>query len=98
MFKNDLYHEVEEYELERDNTPGFLTVKEPTANTQMAEAHISLCFPIPRKSIVLSDQNGGITCIFATRSQAKLVLQDFQDPFSILLQALEKIKLPGSLS
>ena len=37
MFKNDLGHEVEEYELERDNMPEFesefLMVKEFTGNT-----------------------------------------------------------------
>ena len=91
LFKNDLDHEVEEYELERDNMLGFLMVKEPTTNTQMAEAHTSLCIPIPRKSIVLSDQNGGSTCIFAAGPQDKSVLQDYQDPFGVLLQALEKI-------
>ena len=93
LFKNDLDHEDEEYELERDNMPGFLMVKEPTANTQMAEAHTSLCIPIPQKSIVLSDQNEGSTCIFAAGSQDKIVLQDYQDPFGILLQALEKINV-----
>ena len=59
----------------------------------MAEAHTSRCIPIPRKSIVLSDQNEGSTCIFATGSQDKIVLQDYQDPFGILLQALEKINV-----
>ena len=49
LFKNDLDHEVEEYELERDNTPEFLMVKEPTTITQMAEAHTSLCIPITQK-------------------------------------------------
>ena len=33
LFKNDLDHEDEEYELERDNMAGFLMVKEPTVNT-----------------------------------------------------------------
>jgi len=74
LFKNDLGHAVEEYELERDNMPEFLTVKEFTANTQTVEAHTSLCIPIPQKSIVLSDQNGGSTCIFAAGSQDNPVL------------------------
>ena len=74
LFKCDLDHEDEEYELERDNMPGFLMVKEPIANTQMGETHTSLCIPIPRKSIVLSDQNEGSTCIFADGSQDKIVL------------------------
>jgi len=68
LFKNDLDHEDEEYELERDNMPRFLMVKEPTAKTQMAKKHTSLCIPIPQKSIVLSDQNEGSTCIFAAGS------------------------------
>lgn len=93
LFTNNLDYEVEEYDLERENMLGFLMVKEPTTNTQMVEAHTSLCIPIPRKSIVLLDQNGGSTCIFATGSQDKPVLQDFQDPFGILLQALEKINI-----
>ena len=88
LFKNDLDHEVEEHELERDNMPEFLMIKEPTADTQMADPHTSLCIPIPWKSIFLSDQNGGSTRIFAAGSLDKPVLQDFQDPFSILLQAL----------
>ena len=49
LFKNDLDHEVEEYELERDNMPKFLMVKEFTANTQMEEAYTSLCLPITRQ-------------------------------------------------
>ena len=93
LFNNDLDHEVEEYELERDNMPEFLMVKEPTANTQKEEAYTSLCIPITRQSIVLSDQNGGSTCIFAAGSPDKPVLQDFQDPFNVLLQALEKINI-----
>jgi len=93
LFKNELDHEVEEYKLERDNMSKFLTVKEFTSNTQMVEAHTSLCIPNPRKSIVLSDQNGGSTCIFVVGSQDKIVLQDYQDPFGILLQALEKINI-----
>jgi len=59
----------------------------------MAEAYPSLCLPITRKSIVLSDHNEVSTCVFAARSQDKLVLQDFQDPFGILLKALEKINV-----
>jgi len=55
LFKNDLDHEVEEYELERDNMPKFLMVKEFSANTQMAEAYTSLCLPITRQPVVLSD-------------------------------------------
>jgi len=46
LFKNDLDHEVEEYDLKRDNMPEFLMVKELTANTQMEEAYTSLCLPI----------------------------------------------------
>ena len=49
LFKNDLDHEVEEYELERKNMLEFLMVKEFTANTQMAEAYTSLCLPITRQ-------------------------------------------------
>ena len=85
MFKNDLDHEVEEY------MPEFLMVKEPTTNTQRADT--SLCISIPQKSNVFSDQNGVNTCIFAAGSPDKLVLQDFQDPFSILLQTLERINI-----
>ena len=83
LFKNDLDHEVEEYMSE------FLMVKEPTANTQMAD----LCISIPQKSIFLSDQNEVDTSIFAAGSPDKPVLQDFQDPFSILLQTLERINI-----
>ena len=93
LFKNDLHHEVEEYELERDNMPEFLMVKEFTANTQMAEAYTSLCLPITQQPVVLSDQNEGSNCIFVAESQDKLVLQDYQDPFNILLQALEKMNV-----
>ena len=66
-------------------------VKELTANTQMAEAYTSLFLPITWQSIVLSYQNEASSCIFVPGSQDQLVLQDFQDPFSILLQASEKI-------
>ena len=93
LFKNDLDHEVEEYELERDNMPEFIMVKEPTANTQMEKAYTSLCLPITRQSIVLSDQNEASSCNFAAGSQDQLVLRDFQDPFGILLQASEKINV-----
>ena len=93
LFKNDLDHEDEEYELERDNMPGFFMVKEPTTSTQMADAHTSPCIPIPWKSIALSDQNGESTCIFAAGSPNKIMLQDYQDPFGILLQALENINV-----
>ena len=71
--------------------PEFLMVKEFTANTQMEKAYTSLCLPITRKSTVLSYQNEASSCIFAAGSQDQLVLQDFQDPFGILLQASEKI-------
>jgi len=71
---NDQDNEVEEYELERDNMPGFLTVKEFTANTQMAEAYTSLCLPITQQPVVLSNQNEGSTCIFVVGSQDKIVL------------------------
>ena len=93
LSKNDLDHEVEEYELERDNMLGFLMVKEPIANTQMAEAYTSLCLPINQQPTVLSDRNEASTYIFAVGSQDKIVLQDYQDPFGILLQALEKINV-----
>lgn len=93
LFKNDLDHKVEGYELERDNMLEFLMVKEFTANTQMAEAYTSLCLPITQQLVVLSDQNEVSTCIFAIGSQDKLVLQDFQDPFDILLQAPEKMNV-----
>ena len=83
LFKNDLDHEIEEY------MPELLMVKEPTANTQMAD----LCISIPQKSIVLLDQNEVDTSIFAAGSPDKPVLQDFQDPFSILLQTLERINV-----
>jgi len=88
LFKNDLDHEVE-----RDNMPEFFMVKEPTANTHMAEAYTSLCLSINQQSIVLSDQNEASTYIFNVGSQGKIVFQDYQDPFGILLQALEKINL-----
>ena len=65
LFKNDLDHEFEEYELERDNMPEFLMVKEFSANTQMAEAYTSLCLPITQQPVVLLDQNEGSTFIFA---------------------------------
>ena len=68
-------------------------VKELTTNTQMEEAYTSLCLPITRQSIFLSDQNEASSCIFAAGSQDQLVLQDFQDPFGILLQASEKINV-----
>ena len=55
LFKNDLDHEVEEYELERDNMLGFLMVKEPTANTQMEEAYTSMCLPITQQPVVPSN-------------------------------------------
>ena len=92
-FKNDLDHEIEEYKLERDNMSKFLTVKEFTANTHMAEAYTSLCLPINQQPTVLSDQNEASTYIFAAGSPNKIVLQDYQDPFGILLQALEKINV-----
>ena len=98
LFKNDLDHEVEEYELERDNMPEFLTVEEFTANTQMAKDYTSLCLPITQQSIGLSYQNEGSTCIFNDGSQDKLVLQDFQDLFHILLQALEKMNVAQFVS
>ena len=88
LFKNDLDHEVE-----GDNMPEFFMVKEPTASTQMAEAHTSLCIPIPWKLISLSDQNGESACIFAAGSPNKIVLQEYQDPCGILFQALEKINV-----
>jgi len=88
LFKNDLDHEVE-----RDNMPEFFMVKEPTASTQMAKADTSLCISLPWKSIALLDQNGESTCIFAAGSPNKIVLQDYQDPCGILLQALEKINV-----
>ena len=66
VFCLSLDHEVEEY------MPEFLMVKEPTTNTQMVDT--SLCIPIPQKSIVLSDQNGVNTCIFAAGSPDKPVL------------------------
>ena len=59
----------------------------------MEEAYTSLCLPITRQSIVLSNQNEASSCIFAAGSQDKLVLQDFQDPFDSLLQALEKMNV-----
>jgi len=46
LFKNDLDHEVEEYDLERDNMLEFLMVKEFIANIQMGEAYTSLCLLI----------------------------------------------------
>ena len=93
LFKNDLDHEVEEYELERDNMPKFLMVKELIANNQMEKAYTSSCLPVTRQSIVLLDQNEVSSCNFAAGSQDQLVLQDFQDPFGILLQASEKINV-----
>ena len=68
-------------------------LKEFIANIQIEEAYTSLCLPIIQQLTVLSDENEGSTCIFAAGSQDKLVLQDFQDPFGILLQALEKINV-----
>ena len=47
LFKNDLDHEVEENELERNNMPEFLMVKEFTANTQMADC-LLYTSPSPR--------------------------------------------------
>ena len=93
LFKNDLDHEVEGYELERDKMLEFRMVKEFTTNTQMAEAYTSLFPPITQQLVVLSDQNEGSTCIFVVGSQDKLVVQDFQDPFDILLQAPEKMNV-----
>ena len=69
------------------------TVKEFTANTHMVEAYTSLCLPINHEPTVLSYQNEGSTYIFATGSPNKVVLQDYQDPFGILLQELEKINV-----
>jgi len=83
LFKNDLEHEVE-----RDNA-----VKEITANTHMAEVYTSLCLPINQQPTVLSDQNEVSTYIFVVGSPNKIVLQDYQDPFGILLQTLEKINI-----
>ena len=93
LFKNDLDHEIEEYKLERDNMSKFLTVKEFTANTHMVEAYTSMCLPINQQPTVLSDQNEASTYIFAAGSPNKVVLQDYQDPFGILLQALENINV-----
>ena len=73
--------------------PEFLMAKELKANTHMEEAYTSLCLPITRQSIVLSDQNETSSCIFVAGSQDKLVLRDFQDPFSIILQASENINV-----
>lgn len=42
---------------------------------------------------VLSHQNEGSNFIFVVGSQDKVMLQGFQDPFSGLLQALEKINV-----
>ena len=93
LFKNDLDHKVEEYKLERDNMSKFLTVKEFTVNTHMAEAYTSMCLPINQQPTVFSDQNEASTYIFAAGSPNKIVLQDYQDPFGILLKALEKINV-----
>ena len=93
LFKNDLDHEIEENELERENMPKFLMVKEFRANTQIAEAYTALFLPINHQPTVISDQNEGSTCIFAAGSQDKIVLQDYEDTFGILLQALEKINV-----
>ena len=82
-FKNDLEHEIE-----RDNM-----IKEFTVNTHMAEVYTSLCLPINQQPIVLSDQNEASTYSFDVGSQDEIVLQDYQDPFGILLQALEKINI-----
>jgi len=43
--------------------------------------------------VVLLDQNEGSTCIFAAGSQDKLVLQNFQYPFGILLRAPKKMNV-----
>jgi len=102
LFKNDLDYEIEEYEPERDNMPEieseFLMLEEFTANTQIVEAYTSLCLLINQQPTFLSDQNEGSTCICAVGSQDKLVLQDFQDPFDILLQALEKMNVAWFVS
>ena len=89
LFKNDLDHEVE-----RDNMPEFFMVKELTANTHMAKAYTSLCLPINQQPTVLSDQNEASARIFAAGSPNKIVLQEYQDPFGILLlKSLEKINV-----
>jgi len=97
LFKNDLDYEIEEYEPERYNIPEieyeFLILEEFIANTQIKKAYTYLCLPINQQPTVVSDQNEGSTCIFTAGSQDKLVLQDFQDPFGILLQALEKMNV-----
>jgi len=97
LFKNDLDYEIEEHEPERDSMPEieseFLMFEEFTANTQIEKSYTSLFFPMNQQPTILLDQNEGSTCIFATGSQDKVVLQDFQDPFGILLQALEKMNV-----
>lgn len=97
VFKNELDYEFEEYEPERDNMleieSQFLVLEEFTVNTQIAEGYTSLCLPINQQPIIILDQNKGSTCIFTVGSQEKVVLQDFQDPFGILLQALEKMNV-----
>ena len=78
MFKDDLDYEFEEYEPKRGNMPEieseFPMLEKFTANTQIAEIHTPLCLPIDQKPSVLSDQNEGNTCIFATGSQYKVML------------------------
>ena len=102
LFRNGLDYEIEECETKRHSMPEFklefLMLEEFTANTQIAEAYISLCLPINQQPTVLLDQNEGSTCIFVAGSQDKLELQDFQDSFGILLQAIEKMNVAWFVS
>ena len=102
MFKNELEYEIKGYEPKKDSIPEidleFFMLKEFIANTQIAEAYTSLCIPINQQPTILSDQNEGSTCIFVAKFQDKLVLQDFQDPFSTLLQALENMNVAWFIS
>ena len=57
----------------------------------MAEVYTSPCLPIDQQPNFISYQNEECACIFSVGSQDKVMLQDFQDPFGSLLQALEKM-------
>ena len=85
LFKKGLDYDIKECEPKRHSMPEFklefITVEEFIASTQIAKAYTALCLPINQQPTLLSDHNEGSTCIFAARSQDKLVLQDFQDPF-----------------
>ena len=95
LFKDDLDYEFEEYEPKIDSVKEiesqFPVLQEFATNTQIAAIHTSLCLLLDQQPSIISDQNEGSTCIFATRSQDKVKFQIYENPFADLLQLVGKM-------